>query len=776
MAELLDNYQLVTITGPGGVGKTRLADEVLKRVVDRFADGIGIVELAAVSEPASVAATTATALQVHQAAGMSIVDALAERLSRQQLLLVLDNCEHVLDATAGLCAALLAAADDIRILATSREPMGLPEEARYRLSPLTLPDQNAPERSVQAEAVALFVERARQLNTSFVVDGDSAPMVARLVQRLDGMPLGIELAAARVEALGLPQLLDRLDDRFRLLISANRTAVARQRSLEATVEWSYQLLTGAEQRVFRRLAVFPGPFTLDAAEAVAGADAGPAVLRLVDCSLLVPPITGPDRRSRYLMLETLRGYGLNRLRESGEDHEAAAALAGHALHVAENAAAQMAARSGELPAARWLDAEDAAVHQGLVWALDHEQSGALRLAVALAQWWLLRGRWVQGYKLLRRAVEQTGPDTSMWYTANVWLGRLADGTLDNDRAIGHYSTVVAALREGPPSADLVDALVGRSWVLRNSTRLTEAAADARAALELARRIGYGTGEAMGLTELSMISCYADDGERAVEWAQQARRIDRDQMPGWWARLAERTLPFALIPSGRLDGTLELCAQALAQARAAGDLIGQADTLYLMAVLARKTGRLADAQGHLHEAVELAIYAGYRMRLVDALDEGGYWCAATGRYAAAVALWSARATQAKATGLGGDLPVEMRERERPLQEAIQALEAQEVHAAQERGAAMTLAAAVEFAIMMTGEDVPQPAEPQGAGKLSARERELITLVARGQTDAQIAEQLVISVSTVRTHLDRIRDKSGCRRRADLTRLALEEGII
>src|SRR5208282_5388764 len=149
----------------------------------------------------------------------------------------------------------------------------------------------------------------------------------RLVQRLDGMPLAIELAAARVEALGLAQLLDRLDDRFRLLINANRAAAARQRSLEAAVDWSYQLLSGPERHVFRFLSVFPGPFTLEAAEAVAGTDAGLAVLRLVDCSLLVPPRTGPDGRSRYSMLETLRGYGMGRLRQSGEEHAAASALA-----------------------------------------------------------------------------------------------------------------------------------------------------------------------------------------------------------------------------------------------------------------------------------------------------------------------------------------------------------------------------------------------------------------------------------------------------------------
>ena len=157
--------------------------------------------------------------------------------------------------------------------------------------------------------MTLFVERARQLNPDLALDGEAGAVVARLVQRLDGMPVAIELAAARVEALGLGPMLDRLDDRFRLLVSANRAAPARQRSLDAAMDWSYQLLTEPEQRVFRSLSVFPGPFSLDAAEAVAGTDAGPAVLRLVDCSLPVPPAAGPDGRSRYSMLETLREYG-----------------------------------------------------------------------------------------------------------------------------------------------------------------------------------------------------------------------------------------------------------------------------------------------------------------------------------------------------------------------------------------------------------------------------------------------------------------------------------
>jgi len=242
----------------------------------------------------------AAALGVRDQPGVPAAEAVAQVLARQQLLLVLDNCEHVIGAAAQLCARLLADADDVRILATSREPLAVAGEARYRLGPLALPDPEDLAEAARAEAVALFTDRARSADAQFALTGETTPLVAGLVARLDGMPLAIELAAARVEALGVAQLLDRLDDRFTLLAGGNRTAPSRQRSLAATVEWSYQLLDDRERRVFRAVSVFPGPFTLEAAEAVAGAEAGLAVLRLVDCSLLNPPRPGPDGRSRYL--------------------------------------------------------------------------------------------------------------------------------------------------------------------------------------------------------------------------------------------------------------------------------------------------------------------------------------------------------------------------------------------------------------------------------------------------------------------------------------------
>jgi predicted ATPase len=236
--------------------------------------------------------------------------------------------------------------------------------------------------------VALFADRARRADPRFALDGQAGPVVARL----DGMLLAIELAAARVEALGVDQLLDRIEDRFALLTGGDRLAAGRQRSLAATVEWSYRLLEEHERRVFRAVSVFPAGFTLEGAEAVAGPGAGPVVLRLVDCSLLVPPRAGPDGRSRYVMLETLRAYAAGLLAEAGEADGAAAALAGYALRVARQAAAGLQTITGEAPAARCLDAEDATMRQVLAWAMEHDTSVALQLVNALGWWWHLRGR------------------------------------------------------------------------------------------------------------------------------------------------------------------------------------------------------------------------------------------------------------------------------------------------------------------------------------------------------------------------------------------------
>jgi predicted ATPase/class 3 adenylate cyclase/DNA-binding CsgD family transcriptional regulator len=777
VAGLLHQYRLVTVTGPGGSGKTRLAAEVARQVAGRFADGAWLVELPPVQESAQVAAAVAAALGVREQPGIAAAEAVARVLARQQLLLVLDNCEHVIGAAAELCAGLLAAADDVRILATSREPLAVAGEARYRLAPLALPDLDDLARAAEAEAVALFADRARSADAQFALTGATTPAVARLVARLDGMPLAIELAAARVEALGVAQLLDRLDDRFALLAGADRTAPPRQRSLAATVEWSYQLLDETERRAFRLMSVFPGPFTLEAAEAVAGADAGPAVLRLVDCSLLSPPRLDLDGRARYAMLETLRAYGNRLLAEAGagEHEQAAAALAGYALRVAEEAAAGLQTGPGELAAARWLDAEDATMRQVLAWARQHDPPAALRLAVALAPWWYLRGRLAGEYPLLREAAGHAVPGGEAWCAAQFWLGNAALSAADLARALGHFTAVYDAIGHRPPSRVLADCLGVRSGTLSNLGRIDQAVKDGRRALALSQELGYPMGEVLALTGLSIAAIYVGDTDGAVERARQAEQIPADSIPGQIARMRSTILTGMLTEVGDLAAAEAICAAGLARCREAGDLEHLADLLLRMADLDLQTGRTGAAAAHLRESLQLTARTGSWFELGNILESCGYLCAATGRGAEAVTAWTAHAALRLHEGFSIEAPADARTQE-ALRQTRQALGPARARAAEERGAAMSLSTAAEYALMLTAARPQEPQKPTGMATLSARERELVTLVAQGLTNTQIAARLYISVRTVGSHLDRIRDKTGCRRRADLTRLALSAGLV
>jgi predicted ATPase/DNA-binding CsgD family transcriptional regulator len=810
IASHLDQYRLVTVTGPGGAGKTRLAGEVARRVAGRFADGVWLAELAAVRDPAQVAAAVAAALGIRELPSVAASDALARALARRQLLLVLDNCEHVIGAAAELCSRLLLGADDVRVLATSREPLQLAGESRYRLAPLTLPRQpggtvppdphgqpggtvppdprgaGSPADPGGSEAVALFADRARLADASFTLDGETAPVVAQLVARLDGMPLAIELAAARVEALGVAQLLDRIDDRFTLLEAADRLATARQRSLAATVDWSYQLLGEREQRVFRALSVFPGPFTLEGAEAVAGAGSGLAVLHLVDCSLLVPPRPGPDGRSRYVMLETLRAYGAGLLAEAGEGDIAAGALAGYALRVAEDAMPGATAGTGEVAAARRLDAEDATMRQALDWSLGHdaasEQDAAVgpRLAVALAWWWQIRGRLAGQVPLLRAAADRATPGSDAWCAGNLWLGRASLDSADPAVALRCFSAVGDAIGDRGASPLLIGCLSGRSGTLLGMGRIAEGAGDARRALALARDGDHPAGEALALAVLSLVACASGDRVGALQLARQSERISAG-LRGPSLRAGAHTLTTVLIALDEMDAAERICAAGLADARDVGDLWSLGNLLEKMVVLDLGSGRYEDAASHLREALQTALRTGVRWKALQDLDCCGYLCAWTGRPAEAVTVWAAMAALER-EGFSAprhpNRPEGWLQRQEALRQAREVLEPAQAQAAEDRGKAMSLATAAEYVLMLTATAAaPQPpvAAP-GMETLSPRERELVTLVALGHTDAQIAGQLHISVRTVSSHLDRIRDKTGCRRRADLTRLALSAGLV
>jgi predicted ATPase/DNA-binding CsgD family transcriptional regulator len=775
LASLVGQHQLVTVTGPGGSGKTRLACEVAGRVAGRFADGVWLVELAQVQDPGQVPAVVAVALGVREQPGVPVGGTLARVLARQQLLLVLDNCEHVIGAAAGLCAELLAACDDLRVLATTREALRVAGEARYRLGPLAVPGPEDLADAARAEAVVLFADRARQADAHFMLDDHTGPEVARLVARLDGMPLAIELAAARTEVLGVGQLLDRLDDRFALLAGGDRLAPPRQRSLAAAVEWSYQLLDEPERRAFRAVSVFPGPFTLEGAEAVAGAGAGLAVLRLAECSLLVPPRAGPDGRSRYMMLETLRAYAAKLRAEAGEQDTVAVALAAYALRVGEEAAAGLQSRAGEVAAARWLDAEDPTMRQVLAWAIARDAALAVRLADALGWWWWLRGRLAGQYRLLCEVAGRAEPGSEGWCIIQCWLGRAAYYGGEVAGSLGHFTAVHEAVADRGPSRVLVDVLTSRSVVLLNMGRLAEGAEDGRRSLAMARELGYLAGEGMALQDLGIAAVYSGDNDGAVELIGQQQLITG--MPGTIARCGSQIILSALIEAGDLAGADRVCAAALAWCRDTGDLLNLPWMLMEMADLDVQAGRFQDAAAHLREGLQIVMRAGDLWHVGNGLWNCALLCTATGRHAEAATVWAADDACTRQMGLTYNTSADARRRQEALNTIRQALGPDRVRTAEQRGTTMSLDTAAEYALMLTAPaPAPAAAADLGLGRLSARERELVTLVAQGRTNAQIAAQLYISVRTVGSHLDRIRDKTGCRRRADLTRLALTEGLV
>ncbi|HZT40750.1 MAG TPA: adenylate/guanylate cyclase domain-containing protein, partial [Chthonomonadaceae bacterium] len=343
---LLAGTRLLTLVGLGGAGKTRLALAIGAEVLEEYPDGVWLVELAPLSEPGLVPPAVASTLNLQEEPGRALLQTLTTALKCRRMLLVLDNCEHLLSACATFADTLLRACPQVKILATSREVLGIAGETVYRVPPLALPDPDrlpSIELLMQFEAVRLFLDRATAVSTAFSITSENASAVARLCCQLDGLPLAIELAAARVRAMPVEQVASRLDDRFRLLTGGSRTALPRQQTLRALIDWSYDLLDESEKCLLRRLSVFTGGWTLEAAEAVCGAD-GEDVLdlltSLVDKSLVVYEEQGDQ--GRYRMLETVRQYGRERLADT--DPEAASVGQLHAeyyLSLAEQAAAQL---------------------------------------------------------------------------------------------------------------------------------------------------------------------------------------------------------------------------------------------------------------------------------------------------------------------------------------------------------------------------------------------------------------------------------------------------
>lgn len=387
--EALGQHRLVTLTGAGGAGKTRLAVRVAADVTDEYPDGVWYVDLAPITDPALVAVTVAHTLGLPDQPGTPVIGRLRRFIRNRTMLLIVDNCEHLLDATAEVAGKLLAGCPAVVLLTTSREPLGVAGEVCRRIPSLSLAD----------EAVELFVDRARRTAPEFHLDADTTAAVTEICRRLDGMPLAIELAAARVRALSPSEILDSLHDRFRLLTGGARTAVRRQQTLRASMDWSYALLTEPEQALFVRLAVFSGGFDLDAAGAVSAVAERYQVLDqltlLVDKSLVLAE--GSGRGTRYRLLETVRQYAQERLAESGDSEATRNRHRDHFTH--------------HEPELDWATAEIDNLRAAFGWCRERSDThDALALASSLQHLWLTRGRLQEGLDWLVAALNDAGDD------------------------------------------------------------------------------------------------------------------------------------------------------------------------------------------------------------------------------------------------------------------------------------------------------------------------------------------------------------------------------
>jgi predicted ATPase/DNA-binding CsgD family transcriptional regulator len=435
---LLAETALVTLTGSGGVGKTRLAVQTGAEVIDAYSDGVWLADLAAVADPGAVAAQVASMFSLKEAPGIGIADALAAYLADQQVLVVLDNCEHVLDAAATLADTLLSVCPGLRVLATSRQPLSLPGEVTWRVPSLELPRDDAPAGIAgvnRCEAVVLFVERAARSRPGFTLTDANVAAVANICRRLDGIPLAIELAAARIRVFTPAQIADGLDRRFGLLTGAPRTALPRQQTLRASVDWSHDLLTHIEQVLLRRLSVFSGGFDYPAAQVVAASHPIEAhqVLDLlgllVDKSLV--QVDHDRQEARYQLLETIRDYAGERLERAAELETVRNRHRDHYLAVAEEAACHLDGAQQRQWLAR-LTPEYPNLRGALAWSHNHEEWDRLgRLVVALSTLWYVVGPNQEGEAWLDCALAHAGELPPLLHCQMLsGRGRLAAGNFD----------------------------------------------------------------------------------------------------------------------------------------------------------------------------------------------------------------------------------------------------------------------------------------------------------------------------------------------------------
>jgi predicted ATPase/class 3 adenylate cyclase/DNA-binding XRE family transcriptional regulator len=661
--QLLTTSRLTTLTGPGGTGKTRLALRVAAELLETFPDGVWLVELAPLGDPALVPQAVASALGLRQDASRDMLATLTDFLNARSLLLMLDNCEHVLEACAQLAAALLRACPNVRILASSREALGVAGEAPFRVPSLRAPDpRHLPpiEMLTQYEAVQLFVERAATVLPGFMLTQDNAPALAQVCARLDGIPLALELAAARVTVLRVEQIATRLDDRFRLLTGGSRTAVPRQQTLRALIDWSYDLLADSERVLLRRLSVFAGGWTLEAAEAVCAGDGLDdddvldLLTQLVNKSLAVAE-REQGQETRYRLLETIRQYALERLAASGEADTIRRQHAAHYLVLAETADAQLG-RAGQ---GVWLDRLEREIDNlrgALEWALGGgDAEVGVRLAGALAGmrsmgvgFWFARGYWAEGRRWLEAALARShdlAPAIRAMLLLHVGfalpqltafsddgrqrISALLEESLALFRAVGDRSGIAAVLTvqgayawslgdypQATPRLNEALALhrelgdrYGMAIVLhklgdtaRDQGDTTRATALLEESLALSREEGFVVQVASILNGLGDVACRQGDYPRAMALYWEALALVQNEGDRWEILWPLRNLGWLALTVG-VDGRVRaLLQEDVDWCREKGAEFGLATLLHILGAVVNTQGDAVQASALLRESL------------------------------------------------------------------------------------------------------------------------------------------------------------------------------
>jgi predicted ATPase len=609
-----DDVQLLTLTGTGGTGKTRLALQAAAELIDQFRDGVFFIPLAPLSDPTLIAAAIGSAMGIREEGERSLAERLRDTLATKQLLLVLDNMEHLVEG-APLVGELLTCSPELKVLVTSRLPLRLRAEREYPVPPLDLPRRTPPplpEQLTQSTAVQLFIERAQAVNPDFMVDNENAPAVAEICHRLDGLPLAIELAAARVRMLSPQAMLPRLEKRLPLLTGGARDAPARHRTLRETIRWSHDLLSEEEQALFRRLAVFAGGATFEAVEAVANPagdlDIFAGLERLVEQSLL-RLIADQSGEPRFAMLETVREFGLEQLESAGE---ADATHIRHAKQMLMLFADSYTKLNGP-QTAHWLEclgAEHDNLRTALAWSItagDGELS--LLLAGNAGLFWYLSGHWSEGRDWLERVVAR---EAETWPQARgralTELGRLALYQGDDARAASALEQALTLCRLVGDRHGTVYALYLLGIGAEDIGNYAQATTWLQEALQLAREMDNRSMIAWVLYHLGIVASGQAEHATAVRHCREALAVFRQIEELWGIAVTLGYLGLLASIVGEQVEAAEVFREALTILDALGLIEGLSETLANMAVFAQTIGqhepaaRLIGAAAGMNEAL------------------------------------------------------------------------------------------------------------------------------------------------------------------------------